>query len=172
MAGERAEFAAMWERLGAASPAIGYAAIDQLASDPSAVERSAPKLAAIQAQAAIAIAPQPLIDLFSSENPAVVRDASSRLRRMGAAAHPALRTALEKNPPADVRARLELLLSAQSPPPGADVLRGIRAVQALERLGTPAAVNLLNALAAGPAQSPVTQEAQSAIQRVAGLRHN
>ena len=146
LAGERAEFAAMWERLGAASPAIGYAAIDQLASDPSAVERSAPKLAAIQAQAAIAIAPQPLIDLFSSENPAVVRDASEPVEgEMGAAAHPALRTALEKNPPADVRARLELLLSAQSPPPGADVLRGIRAVQALERLGTPAAVNLLNA---------------------------
>ena len=83
---------------------------------------------------------------------------------------PACRKALEGNPPAEVRRRLEPLLEklareARELPPGQR--RGLRALEVLERIGTPEARALVQQLAAGAADARLTLEAQAALKRMA-----
>jgi hypothetical protein len=51
------------------------------------------------------------------------------------------------------------------------MLRGLRAVQMLERIGTPEATQLLQHLSKGQPWSRLTQDAQDALQRLRGLSH-
>jgi hypothetical protein len=78
-----------------------------------------------------------------------------------------LRRALEAGPSPEVRRRLETLLAG---PEGlarsAEDRRAVRAVAVLERLGTPAARQLLEALSRGAPAARLTQEAKAALQRL------
>ncbi|HKB03155.1 MAG TPA: PQQ-binding-like beta-propeller repeat protein [Gemmataceae bacterium] len=70
---------------------------------------------------------------------------------------------------AEQRERLETLLNKIDPahPPAAEVLRGLRAVWLLERVGSADARRLLNEMATGASGSRVTAEAKAALERLA-----
>ncbi len=93
--------------------------------------------------------------------------AYKRLEELGGAAAPALRQALEKNPPLEVRRRLETLLAQPAAlvrPP--EVLRRLRAVQVLEQVASKEARDVLAELAGGADHAPETREAKAALERL------
>jgi hypothetical protein len=103
-------------------------------------------------------------DVFS------VRDkATAELRKLGELAEPALRKILASRPSLELRRRVQSLLDdiAQHQwRPTPELLRQLRAVEVLERLGTPEARKLLETLAGGAAGARQTREARAAVQRL------
>lgn len=94
--------------------------------------------------------------------------ASRELAGLGEAVEPQLREALKGQPSAEVRRRVEGLLeklSGQTAPP--EVLRAWRGVEVLERADTPDARAALEALAKGPREARLTQDAKASLQRLA-----
>jgi dipeptidyl aminopeptidase/acylaminoacyl peptidase len=80
---------------------------------------------------------------------------------------PALRKALEGNPSAELRQRVQHLLEArESGESSADWTATLRALEVLEQLGTPEAREWLRALAKGAPTAPLTQEAQESLRRL------
>jgi hypothetical protein len=100
-----------------------------------------------------------------------VRDSATRkLERLGEPAEAAIRQALAAQPSPERRRRLEEILETQRrnrlhPPP--EHLRLARAVEVLEEIGTPAARELLQALAQGAPEATLTRDAQGALERLA-----
>jgi hypothetical protein len=92
--------------------------------------------------------------------------ATAELLQLGKQAAPALDKALAANPPLESRRRLEELRGkvAGMVLYGED-LRAFRAVEVLERMGTPEARQVLNALAGGAPEAPLTRNARAALQR-------
>jgi RNA polymerase sigma factor (sigma-70 family) len=92
--------------------------------------------------------------------------ATEDLAKLGAAAEPALRKALEGTPTAEVKQRVELLLeklrTAAATP---EHTRESRALELLEQVRTPEATALLKELAGGDADAWLTQEAKAALKR-------
>jgi len=68
---------------------------------------------------------------------------------------------------AEQRQRLEQLVNEPESVRSAEELRALRAVELLERIGTPPAQELLRSLAAGPPVARLTREAQAALNRLA-----
>jgi WD40 repeat protein len=103
---------------------------------------------------------------------AVRMAAVEELTRLGDLAVAPLRALLKLSPPLEVERRVELLLAKldqldlRFPSP---TLRAGRAIHVLERIGTPAARQLLEALAAGDPGARQTREAKDACQRLAKL---
>ncbi len=97
-----------------------------------------------------------------------VREAASReLSKHGRAAEPAMREALKAKLPLEVHRRIELLLGElEARPLSTEELRQVRAVAALEWIGTPEARQLLKTLAAGWSESVQTREAAAAFRRL------
>jgi hypothetical protein len=94
-------------------------------------------------------------------------EAEKELSRLADLAAPALRRALGNNPSAEVRQRAEKLLKAmEAPVSNAELLRKLRAVEALEHAGTPAAREHLQALAGGAAGAELTRAAADALKRL------
>jgi WD40 repeat protein len=99
----------------------------------------------------------------------VVREKATReLAKLGMEMEPILQKALADQPALEARRRIEAVLTAPamgrwSP----EFLRQLRAVQALERIGSPAARQLLEELAKGVADSRLTDEAKAALGRLA-----
>jgi hypothetical protein len=109
-----------------------------------------------------------LIAELGSKRYAVREAASRELKKIGEPAEAALRKALAKQPPLEARLRIEAVLAALSRPAHSpDELRQLRAVQALERVGTPAARRLLQALAEGWPAARQTRAARAALVRLA-----
>ena len=98
-----------------------------------------------------------------------VREAASKeLRGFGESAVPAVRQALEKAPPLEVRLRADAFLRQFDPAETSPArVRQVRAVELLEAVGTPAAKGLLAELAAGAASAPLTLDAAAALKRLA-----
>jgi WD40 repeat protein len=93
--------------------------------------------------------------------------ASRELKQLGAPAEAALREALGKQPPLEARLRIEAVLAALSRPAlSPEELRQVRAIQALERVGTPAARRVLGSLAGGWPGARQTREARAALARL------
>jgi WD40 repeat protein len=94
------------------------------------------------------------------------REAAVReLSGLGEHAHGALVQALGAKPSPESRERIEKLLAAEGRP-GPDQLRRLRAVEAVEMIGTPEAAELLDHWAGGSA-GVFTSEAQVAARRLA-----
>jgi dipeptidyl aminopeptidase/acylaminoacyl peptidase len=98
--------------------------------------------------------------------------AEKGLEALGASAGPALRKALGGNPSAEVKKRVDGLLDKLkdkgAPPP--ELVRPLRAVEVLEELGTPEARKLLEALAKGAPDAPLTVAARGALGRLEQAR--
>jgi hypothetical protein len=88
------------------------------------------------------------------------------LAKLGESAEPALRRALAGKPALEVRRRIEQLLDALEPTKLPERLRLVRAVAALEYSNTPEAREVLAALAQRPADTLLTREAKTALQRL------
>jgi hypothetical protein len=94
--------------------------------------------------------------------------AARELEQVGQPAQPALRRALEARPGLEKRRRLERLLEGLSRTrPSAVPVRHTRALEVLERLGTPEAREVLDELARGDPYARLTQEAKASLQRLA-----
>jgi RNA polymerase sigma factor (sigma-70 family) len=156
----------LWERLGSDDAGRAHASRWALVAVP---EKAVPLLRQRQ-RPDRGVDPDRLrrlvADLDSAEFAA--REAASReLEQLGGEAEPALRRALERRPTPEARRRLSDLLAL---PPGRlragpEVLRGLRAVAALESIGTPGARQVLEDLAAGSPEARLTQEARAALGR-------
>jgi hypothetical protein len=88
--------------------------------------------------------------------------ASRRLAELGEMARPALKAALAKRPSAEVRRRIRDLLD----PTEGECVRGLRALEVLEAIGTPEARSVLKRLAGGEPEASLTCEAKAALERM------
>jgi hypothetical protein len=98
-----------------------------------------------------------------------VREAASdKLAKAGKAAFPPMRRALAATPPTEVRRRLDALLrNAPVEAPAADQVRALRAVEVLERVGSPEATDVLKRLTKGDSGAELTEAAKAALERLA-----
>jgi RNA polymerase sigma factor (sigma-70 family) len=94
------------------------------------------------------------------------RDHATReLDRYGEAVLPALNSALAQSASPELHRRAEPLLNRQRPP-SPDQWPALRAVEVLERIGTPAAQRLLEKLAHGAPEALLTKDAASSLGRL------
>jgi RNA polymerase sigma factor (sigma-70 family) len=108
-----------------------------------------------------------LLAELDSDDFARREQATKELRKAGAGALPALRMALAGQPSPDLRRRVEQLLEQMdvwSP----ERMYGLRAVEVLERIGSPDARRVLETLAGGVPEARLMQEAKTSLQRLAG----
>jgi RNA polymerase sigma factor (sigma-70 family) len=108
-----------------------------------------------------------LIADLDSEKFAVRDQASHELMAMGEYAVPYLRGALDGKPALESQMRVEKILQTiQAGQPTLAVKRSLRAIAVLEKIGTPEARQILEALARGRAKALATQEAEAAVDRL------
>ncbi len=92
--------------------------------------------------------------------------ATKGLKALGDVAVPQLEAALNATASAEVRTRIETILEANANlAHNADELRVVRAVEAVEWIGTPAARTLLQSWAGGAAGVRLTREAKASLDR-------
>jgi WD40 repeat protein len=107
-----------------------------------------------------------LIQALDDDDFAVRENASAALTREPRSRWALLRT-LEERLSIEKKLRIEKVLkNIKLEFPSPDLLRAVRAVEVLERLGTPAARNLLKTLASGREEERLTSEARAALQRL------
>jgi hypothetical protein len=117
-------------------------------------------------------APEPgvvarLIENLGNEEFQVRDKASRELAKYGEAVEGALRKAKKGEISLEQLRRIDRLLNLlPGPEPGPEQLRTIRAVAALEQIGSPEARKVLAGLAAGADGARITQEAKSALERL------
>jgi WD40 repeat protein len=107
-----------------------------------------------------------LADL-DSEKFAVRAKAVGELEEMGDATEPALRKLLAGKPSFEVRRRAEELLGKLDPARSPEQLRGVRALEVLEGVGTTEAKKVLTELAKGAPEARLTREAKATLERLA-----
>ena len=73
---------------------------------------------------------------------------------------------MAKNPDIDVRLRAGVILRALGGPADTLRLRGLRTLEVLEVVGTPAARTLVEGIAKGPPEVELTQEAKKTLARM------
>jgi hypothetical protein len=94
--------------------------------------------------------------------------AKAELEKVEELAEPALRRALRKEPSSlEARRRLEALLQRlEGPVTSTETLRRLRAVEALEHIGSPEARQVLQTLTEGAPQALLTRQAKAALKRL------
>jgi RNA polymerase sigma factor (sigma-70 family) len=112
---------------------------------------------------------QRLLADLDSDQFEVRKTAADELAKLGERIEPALRKALDQPPSLEARRRLTAVLDGMRTTPTAEVLRTHRAIQALERIGTPEARRILQTLATGAPAARETREAKEALARLAAL---
>jgi WD40 repeat protein len=97
------------------------------------------------------------------------REAAIRaLGQLGDPADVQLRQRLDQKPSLETKRRIEdLLAKLESRPLSSATLQALRGVEALERIGTPEARKVLEALAEGAADARLTQHARASLSRLA-----
>jgi RNA polymerase sigma factor (sigma-70 family) len=107
-----------------------------------------------------------LLDDLNSDQFQTRERASRELERQRMEAEPILEKALQDKPSPEVRRRIEDILGRPRQPPSPELLRRLRAVQVLERLGTAEARELCASLADGVAEARLTREAKATLRRM------
>lgn len=111
-----------------------------------------------------------LIADLNSKQFAARQRATQELERLADVARPALRQALANRPSLEMRRRLESLLARAPEKLSPEQLRDLRALHALEQIGTPEACRLLGTIAGGTSGFPMTEEAKKSLERLARQR--
>jgi HEAT repeat protein len=109
---------------------------------------------------------QALIGDLDSEQFAVRDKAAKELAKIVEQIEPMLKKAQEASPSAEVKRRIASLLGAPHEAPTGDRLRTLRAIAALERIGTPEARDVLKGIAEGDAAARETREAKESLARM------
>jgi WD40 repeat protein len=157
---------AFWADL-AGDAAVAYRAIRALAAAP---DRAVPLFRRRLQPLAVADSKRCrlLIAALDSDDFAQRERASTELRKLGYTAAPLMRQTLAKRPALEMRLRLRRLLAGLKPSP--EELRCVRAIEALERLGSDPAREILARLAKGAEGAPRTEAAREALKRLAARR--
>jgi dipeptidyl aminopeptidase/acylaminoacyl peptidase len=161
-----AELEASWKDL-AGDAMAGYAALGRLISSP---ERAVPFLGKqLQGQRPVDIKRIERLIADLDDKRFQVRELATRdLEALAEHAVPVLRKALAGDPSLEASRRISALLDRLADKrPTAETVRVIRAVEALESIGNPAARRMLARLASGPAETLLVQEARAAARRLA-----
>jgi hypothetical protein len=160
----------LWPALGADDAARAEAAVDRLVAGG---ERAAAALVArlSDARSADPQRVRQLIEQLDDEQPAARTRASADLIAIGPAAGEQLRQALAVRPSPESTIRLQEILrqiapSADGAAPSPQGRRERRIVRVLADLATPAAVEHLIALSAGPQDSALTRAAREALRQL------
>jgi hypothetical protein len=161
------DVSAAWADLSSSDATRAFDAICELSAAPAesvqflkeSVHATAPVDAAKVAR---------LLTDLDSEQFAVRKKASRERDVIGEAAVPLLRKALQGDPSAEARRRIEdVLKKLDSTVPSSELLRSLRAIEVLERIGTAEAKSVLQDLGKGTAGASVTRAAQAALHRLA-----
>jgi RNA polymerase sigma factor (sigma-70 family) len=158
----------LWATLAVADAAKAYRAVQTLAAAPR-------QAAGLLKERLRLIAPvdqrrvERLLADLNSDRFAVRAEAEKELKALGELTGPAVRQALEKKPPLEVRLRLERLQEQSESVFITDPerLRAVRAVEVLENAGTPEAQEVLKTLAGGAPGARLTEEAKASLGRLA-----
>src|SRR5262249_50372200 len=154
-----------WSDLAGSDAANAYKAYWRMAEAPNAALLFLRKQVH-PATAAPAEQTRPLLAGLDSPDFKKREDSVRQLRTLGDRAAGAMRQAFKAKPSLETRLRLEGLLKELKAAPSGEVLGALRAVAVLERIGTPAALELLRKLADGDAEARLTQEAKMSLQRI------
>jgi WD domain, G-beta repeat len=92
--------------------------------------------------------------------------AAKELTRLGDQVQEPIKTALKVNISLETRRRLEQILKSLSDVSGSETVRTIRAIMVLERIGSPDAQTVLEALAGGAPGARETEEAKASLERL------
>lgn len=164
---DRQRLEALWGDLAGADAARAWRAVCTLAAAPELTlpwvrKHLRPASAAGTRRIARLVA-----DLDGAEF-AARQQAARELERLGGLAEPALRQALDGRPSAEVRRQAErLLANLGGPVRSPEVLRGLRAVEVLEHIGTVEARRELERLAREAPAGRLRKEARAAVGRLA-----
>jgi hypothetical protein len=158
-----------WKELGDPGASRGRIALSRLVSAGSAaVEWIRQHLPPVQGTTSPEEIERGIAALGSPQYPERSR-ASAVLIRLGEQAEPALQAAQQRKPPLEMRKRIDDLLRSiaeQRARPTPDRLRALRAVEALEKIGSDQAVMTLEKLAAGTPGAALTREARASLERL------
>jgi RNA polymerase sigma factor (sigma-70 family) len=160
------DVARLWAELASADAAKAHAASWQMA-DASGSALTFLRKVLRPAAPAPREETQQLLAKLDSEDFRKRDDAARRLRELGERAAGSLREALKSNPSLEKQRRLESILKALEVPPSGELLRQLRAVAAVERMGAREAEVFLRELAGGDPAARLTVEARAARERLA-----
>jgi WD40 repeat protein len=161
-----AEFDALWNDLSDRDAAKSYRLVQRLAAYPEeAVALVKAKLPPAKALDAAMI--DKMIAQLDHDDFTRREEASKFLAKAGKAIEPALTKALAAQPSSEKKRRLlELLEALKVTGPSPDMVRPTRALEVLERLGTPEARQLLEELAKGDKNAQLTRDAKATLKRL------
>jgi WD40 repeat protein len=162
----------LWENLASEDAAKAFEAIGQLSgSAKQAVPMLKDKLRSVP----VVTDPKQVARLIAdldSDSFAARQKATEELRRLGERVESGLREALKGSLSLEARKRVkELLEGVRALAVSPKQLRALRALEALEHIGTPEARQVLESLAKGATEVRLTQEAKASLERLA-KRHN
>lgn len=159
-----ADVESLWAELAKPDSAAAHAATRKLLTDRSqTIALLADRLRPVPAADADRIA-KLIADLGGSFD--ARRKATAELERLGELTVEPLKAALAKNPPLDLKQRIDKLIEKTgSQKLQGDRLREVRAVEVLELAATPEAKRVLGTLAGGAADARLTREAKAALVR-------
>ena len=158
-----AELSARWERLTASDADRAYEArVDLLHAPKSAVPFLDKRLQPAPAIDAARV--ESLIKKLDSDAFGEREEASKELKQLGELVGAPLRKALAANPSPEKKLRLEELIGNLSQYSPAQ-LRSVRAIELLETIGTPDAVQVLERLAKGNPDGLATTQSRAALAR-------
>jgi WD40 repeat protein len=162
----RGRLQTLWDKLAGEDAAGAYQAILALQSSPA---HSLPFLKE-KLRPLAAADPQRLAQLIAqldSRQFAARQDAMRELQQLGERAESELTRALQRQPSLEARQRIEELLDKLNTPVAApELLRSLRAVEALEQMALPGAKQILQSLATGKPDSRLTKAAVAALARM------
>jgi hypothetical protein len=156
---------AAWKALAATDAKAAYAALWQLASDPEGTTTLLAERLRPIARPEVGHVARLIAALDATEFEERQR-ASNELESLGEVAANELRQTLTRKPSLEVRRRVEALLDVLDRPPTGERLRTLRALEVLERIGTPEARQLLKKLATGVPEARATQDAEASLRRL------
>ncbi len=159
-----ADLQRLWHRLAAEDAARAFEAVEALVQAPGqAVPLLRERLRPVPANQIARLVAQLDDDDFATRE-----KAEADLARLGRAAAPALRKAMQGKASLEARRRAQELLD-KLPADGTIVpapAQVLRAVEVLERIDSPESREVLHGLAAGPEDAQVTLEARAALARL------
>jgi sugar lactone lactonase YvrE len=161
----RKELAGLWGELAKSDALAAYRAINRLAVSPrQAIGLLKKRLEPVQPVDIRRL--EALIRDLDDARFAVRRKAAQGLAALGEEAEAALHRVLGAKPTPEVRRQAEHLLE-RIPIPRPELLQQLRALEVLERIGTPQAAQLVLKLTQGAPRARLTREARAVLHRLA-----